>query len=822
MKHILCAGTSPEPDSVELNNRVLVRRAAAEGMVLLKNDGMLPVMDKRIALYGSGARRTVAGGTGSGAMHERYDVGIEQGLLDAGFEITTKEWLNRYDDFYDASYRSWKEHIEDLVKDMRNPMQILGTRIANDFVYPTGIPVEKNDLQDGVKDCFYVLARQGGEGHDRKDVRADYELDDLEMENLRKICGYYENVCVVINCGGILDCEFLDELPVKALFFIGQSGEEGGHAFADLVSGRQNPSGKLSDTWAMHYCDVPSAGIFADEGGDPTVQDYREGIYVGYRYFDSFGIKPRFRFGFGLSYTAFDIHTSHVFQKGENLEIEASVRNTGSVSGREVLQVYATVPFGKDGNEYQRLIGFMKTKELAAGEKEDCFISVPLKKLAVYQEGTSSYILSCGTYILRIGNGSGNTQPITCFTLKEDVTTEVCTKICPLRPELEEMIPPARKRENLTGVPEIDIDPASIGKIVHEYIALPVYPDVSVQEKIESMSVHDLAAITVGNTLFGRDPYVCAVGASGNTNSGLLDSCGIPNIVLSDGPAGLNLTAEIVETSDGEIKSTAMYPQYDFGFFGKMLRSRLGKPEDGTMHYQYATALPCSTVLAQTWNTDLLREIGTGVGAEMEKFGVTVWLAPGMNIHRNPLCGRVFEYYSEDPYLSGALAAALTEGVQSHPGKFVSLKHFCANNSEAKRDHSSSNMTEKTLREIYLKGFETAVEKCMPGTIMASYNKINGAYSTNNYDTLVKVLRNEWGFDGVVMSDWNATSKKSDTADILKAASCGCDLTMPGEDGQIEDIVKGIEAGAVAVDDVKRSAGRVLALIRRNTAAECR
>ena len=572
----------------------------------------------------------------------------------------------------------------------------------------------------------------------------------------------------------------------------------------------------------MKYRDVPSAGIFADEGGDPTVQDYREGIYVGYRYFDSFGIKPRFRFGFGLSYTAFDIHASSVRQKGENLEIKAAVKNTGSVSGKEVLQVYATVPFGKDGNEYQRLVGFLKTRELSSGEKEDCLISVPLKRLAVYQEEISSYVLPSGTYILRIGNESGNTQPIACFTLAEDVTTEACTKICPLSTELKEMVPPVRETEDQSGIPEIDIDTACIEKKVHGYDALPVYPDDSVREKIESMSLHDLAAITVGNTLFGRDPYVCAVGASGSTNSGLLDSCGIPNIVLSDGPAGLNLTAKIVETADGEIKSTAMYPQYDFGFFGKMLRSRLGKPEDGTMHYQYATALPCSTVMAQTWNTDLLREIGTGVGAEMEKFGVTVWLAPGMNIHRNPLCGRVFEYYSEDPYLSGTMAAALTEGVQSHPGKFVSLKHFCANNSEAKRDHSSSNMSEKTLREIYLKGFETAVEKCMPGTIMASYNKINGTYSTNNHDTLVKVLRNEWGFSGVVMSDWNATSKKSDTADILRAASCGCDLTMPGEDGQIEDLMKGIEEGSVTVADVKRCAGRVLALIRRNTVAECR
>ena len=270
------------------------------------------------------------------------------------------------------------------------------------------------------------------------------------------------------------------------------------------------------------------------------------------------------------------------------------------------------------------------------------------------------------------------------------------------------------------------------------------------------------------------------------------------------------------------------YKRYFFGFAGMALKSQMADPAEGIVHYQYATAWPCSQLLAQSFDVGLLEEVGDAVGAEMEAFGVTVWLAPGMNIHRNPLCGRTFEYYSEDPLVSGRLAAAIVRGVQRHPGKGMSVKHFAANNCELERNMSSSNLTERTLRELYLRGFEIAVRESSPMTVMAAYNKINGVYCTNNYDLLVKVLRNEWGFEGLVMSDWDSMkasredSTKPATGDVQKALEAQCDLIMPGRPDQCEALQKGFNSGVVKLKDLRRSASRVLEMIRRNTVLESR
>ena len=827
MKHIVKAPVTPEESIQERKGRALARAAAAEGVVLLKNEGVLPIKEKKIALFGSGARKTVVGGTGSGAMHERYSVSIEEGLKNAGFEIVSEEWINRYDTFYEEAYQNWHDHIEELVKDIANPFQVLGVKIQNKFVYPTGIPVTEEDIKKA--DCdtaVYVIARQAGEGNDRSAQEADYYLDQLEYENLKMIAEHYKRTLVVINSGGIIDTSFMEELPIGALLFYGQGGEEGGNAFADVASGRVSPSGKLTDTWAKRYEDYPSAGIFSVES-DPKVQDYKEGIYVGYRYFDTFHVEPRYHFGYGLSYTAFSLETKTVTVRDGNVTLEVEVGNTGEAAGKEVIQVYGSVPYGVHGSEYQRLLTFAKTKELAPGEYERIRLSFELRELSVYEEESASYVLEPGNYILRVGNASNQTKAEAVLRLAERKVTEICTNICPLKKGLEELKAskcsqecPQSRGEAESKIPfDMILNAAEIPVVRHEYEILPVYEDESVKQKIESMTVEQIAQLTVGGTTSGEH-LVTALGASGSTTSKLYEEAGIPNIVLSDGPAGLNLSPRLVVTREGDVKSLDLYEQYNFGSFREFMLSRIGKPEDGTVHYQYATALPCSTLLAQTWNVELVEEIGQCIGAEMEAFGVTVWLAPGMNIHRNPLCGRVFEYYSEDPVVSGYIAAALTNGVQSHPGKAVSLKHFCANNSEVERDHSNSNLSERALREIYLKGFETALKRCNAKTIMASYNKINEVYNTNNYDLLVKVLRCEWGFEGLVMSDWNAVSALNNTADVCQAAASQCDLIMPGEAGQVEAVCEGVKNGTVDLDDLKRCAGRVLSLIRENTVIE--
>lgn len=824
MKKIIRGGTSHEPSSMELANRELARRAAAEGFVLLENDGILPLKKKRIALYGSGARMTVKGGTGSGAVRERYSVTIAQGLEHAGYEITTGEWLDRFDRFYADTYEAYRQDMEKKVEGIKEFYRILG--MIPPFEHPTGIPVTGEDVTDSACDtAIYVLARQAGEGNDREDKQGDYRLDDVERENLEFVSKAYQNFIVIINAGGVIDVSFLDSLHVSTLVYFAQGGEEGGNALADVLSGKVNFSGKLATSWAYRFEDLPSNSTYSYLGGDKYNQEYSEGIYVGYRFFDSFGVKPRYGFGYGLSYTDFAVGCEGTSVERGWVKMTASVTNTGAVPGREVVQLYATVPFGTAGAEAKRLAAFAKTKELAPGERETVTLKIPMKQLACYDESRAAWVLRGGEYILRLGSSADSAVPTAVLILKKDAAIELCVNVCPPQHEIEEIVPPTRPKEDTSGLPVFSMDGFLPETEVHTYDT----PEEETDCLVEGMTPEQLATLVVGGGTSNKSLQVMAMGASGTTTPALYESLGIPNAILSDGPAGLNLTSQIVELPDGSVKAARVpetleaYRRYFFGFSRIALMSQMARPEDGVVHYQYATAWPCSQLLAQSFNTDLLEQVGDAVGAEMEAFGVTVWLAPGMNIHRNPLCGRTFEYYSEDPLVSGKMAASIVRGVQSHPGKGMSVKHFAANNCELERNMSSSNMTERTLRELYLRGFEIAVKESEPMTVMAAYNKVNGVYCTNNYDLLVKVLRNEWGFKGMVMSDWDAMKAditdctKPASGDIQKAHAAQCDLVCPGRPDQIEALMKGLDSGAVDIKDLRRSAVRVLRLVRANT-----
>lgn len=363
-------------------------------------------------------------------------------------------------------------------------------------------------------------------------------------------------------------------------------------------------------------------------------------------------------------------------------------------------------------------------------------------------------------------------------------------------------------------------------KVLNKYSPKKV---TAIYQRIFDEADEQIVELVVGPGVAATGLQVQALGSSGNTTGKLYDELGIPNTVLSDGPAGLNLSAWIVQLPDGSVKGALIpenieaYKRYLFGFNRIAMLSRMAKPEQGTMHYQYATAWPCSQLLAQSFDPELLYKVGDAVGREMEQYGVTIWLAPGMNIHRNPLCGRTFEYYSEDPLVSGKMAAAIVRGVQSHPGKGMSVKHFVANNCELNRNRSSSNLTEKTLREIYLRGFEIAVKESNPMTVMASYNKVNGLHVVNNYDLLAKVLRNEWGFRNTVISDWDSmkvNAKEPEvplTGDVQKAQANQMDLVCPGRDDQKVAVLNGLKSGKVKRSDLERSATRILRMIRANT-----
>ena len=337
--------------------------------------------------------------------------------------------------------------------------------------------------------------------------------------------------------------------------------------------------------------------------------------------------------------------------------------------------------------------------------------------------------------------------------------------------------------------------------------------DKQIQKLADSLSAKELVSLIVGGSLVGNC-YNNTPGAVGRTTSNLVKK-GIPNINLCDGPAGLNVFPEMVITKSGAQKYLNRMPDsYNWGILKKLSPFIMGKASDGQLCYQYMTAWPCATLQAQTWNLPLIQQIGFAVGREMVEIGATLWLAPGMNIHRNPLCGRNFEYYSEDPYLSGKMAVAVTKGVQSHKGVGVTIKHFCCNNQEDNRTHVSANASERTLREIYLRPFQICIQEAQPWAVMSSYNRVNGEYVNNNGRLCTNVLRKEWGFDGLVMTDWSATG--NGVGDHWRCPGAGNDLIMPGSGKARKELVVGLKKGYVSFTDVKKSAERVLQIICRS------
>lgn len=818
MKTIVLGNRTSEPTSLELENRALARSFGRDGMVLLENDGTLPIKKGPIALYGAGARMTVKGGRGSGEVRNRYSVSIEEGLINKGYEITTTEWLDEYDKFYGDTYEAYRLDMEERVKGLTDFHAIQKAMIP--FTYPTGMKVENKHLTL-CDTALYVIARQAGEGSDRENKEGDYQLSSVEKDNLEFISKHYKNFVVVINVGGLIDLSFLDSIHVSAIVFYGQAGEEGGNAFADLISGDYPFNGKLTLSWPKKYSDVPSSDVFSSYSYDKYDQDYIEGEYVGYRYYDAFGVEPLYPFGYGLSYTSFSIEYLGLKINGENISVNVKVTNTGEKEGKEVAQLYAELP----NASYKRLVAFEKTKLLEEGESEVLSLTFTLKDIASYSEEKASWVLEEGEYILNLGSSSRDTSSVTRLTLSEEKTLEKCKNICPLEKEIEALVAPRKEGVVDSSLPSFSLDNVIINTVTHSYEE----PKVEVEPLISEMSDEEIITLCLGASVNPKVLEVCAMGSSGNTTGELYEKYGIPNIVLSDGPSGLNLSPSIVILPDGRVKAARnkeneeSYKRYFFGANRKALLYKMADPKDGTMSYQYATAWPSPLMLSQCFDRSVMERMGDAVGLEMEAFGVTIWLTPALNIVRNPLGGRTFEYLSEDPLLSGELAKCVVKGVQKHSGKGVSVKHYAANSSENFRNWSSSNMSEKVLREIYLRGFEIVVKDSKPLTVMASYNKVNGLHVVNNYDFLVSVLRNEWGFDGLVMSDWD--SMKADktnpelplTGDVKKTFKAGLDLVCPGRDDQHLALLNGLKKGEVDRADLERAGERVIKLIRKNS-----
>ena len=763
MKFQVYGATSSEESNREREHRKLARQVAAEGIVLLKNDGVLPIQPGKVALYGPGSRMTVKGGSGSGDVRERYSVTIEQGLQNAGFTFPTTEWMDRFRKKYEEDITAWRSDLEEKIKkyNVFQTMQMFIFIGEHPMPYPACTPVLPDELTEETDTAIYVLSRQAGEGRDRRVEKGDYLLSDVEKESLKLLSRHYKKLILIINCGSSIDLSILEEVRIDAVLFFGQGGTEGGNALADILTGKICPSGRLTDTWAMQYADYPSAETFGHRNGDLENEEYTEGIYVGYRWFDRQKIAPRYPFGYGLSYTTFrrDVtDTTHDC-------VTVSVTNTGDCSGKETLLLYIRKPDGRLDHEEKALVAFAKTKTLAPGESQSITVPVELKNIASFDEVRSAFVQEAGKYELILNDTSCGS-----FVLDEERILETVQPIGgDLRTETEERFSP------------------------------------KVHSLLEKLTDWDKIRLVTGGGYSIRC-YNNVMGAAGRTCTTLLKK-DIPNIVLSDGPAGLNVNQSTTVMPDG----TPRYPDglpsdWQWGWLKKVGPLLKGIPGKGKTVYRYMTAWPSETVQAQTWNIDLVEAIGRAVGTEMLEIGVSVWLAPGLNIHRNPLCGRNFEYYSEDPLVSGKLAAAMVRGVQDC-NISACVKHFCCNNKETNRKKSDSRVSERALREIYLKGFEIVVKESDVWSVMTAYNLLNGTYTSENVDLIQGILREEWGFEGLVLTDWD------NLAEHYREVKAGNDLRMPN--GNPARLQANLAEGLITREDLEVCATRVLEFLLR-------
>lgn len=804
MKKLTKASLSERANERELHGRDVAYRAACESIVLLKNEGALPFKGKRIAAFGSGVSRTIKGGTGSGEVNERRSVTILEGLKTRGFEVTTEKWIGDYETEYEKAYEKFKS------KGLR--LTDLQNLISTHFQPPSGRAVAVDDIKfSGTENCIYVVSRQAGEGGDRRLTKGDYLLTDTELADIRLCAENYKHFVLILNAGSGIDMGFLQDVPdIDAILFISQLGSEGGLAVADVLSGTVTPSGKLADTWAKQYWDIPYAEEYSYLNSELDDEYYKEGIYVGYRYFDSFGVEPLYPFGFGMSYTAFRLGKAELTVEGTGVTVRLRVKNTGrKFSGKETVQLYVSPPSGGLDKEHQRLAAFAKTPLLAPGESQDCALCFDLSRMASFRFEDASYVLEKGDYAVRLGTSSRDTAVIAVLRLDREVIISRHRHICPVKNPFIELKREKTAENDPPDVPVIALDAAAFTTEVCRYAVPDTLRDSRVRRFVDSLSIEEMAELVVGVGMNGSGRFMLP-GAVGCTSSKFWDR-GLANVALCDGPAGLRILRRAARNKKGEIKPLDMVFSYFELLPAFVQKAMLGDEKKDTILYQYATAFPVESALAQSWNTELLREIGEAVGDEMLEYGCTWWLAPAVNIHRNPLCGRNFEYFSEDPLLSGALAAAITQGVQSREGCYVTVKHLACNNQEDNRMAVCSNVSERALREIYLTAFELAVKDGGAKGIMTSYNRVNGVYSPNNYDLCTAVLRNEWGFEGVVMTDWFSTSKQKNGAAL--AMKAGNDLIMPGEPIARADIVRGIKQGIIEKEDLRRCCCNVVRAI---------
>ncbi len=744
-------------------------RAVSGGIVMLKNDGALPLKQGgTAAVFGRIQLHYYKSGTGSGGMvNVSKVIGITDGLLDAGYKLD-EQLLN--------AYREWDE---------QNPFDY-GEGWGGEPWSQKEMPLT-DELVSGAASradaAIVIIGRTAGEEMDNKLEKGAFLLSDLEEDMLRRVTSAFDKTVVLLNTGGLIDMSFMDRYPVSAVMYVWQGGMVGGAGTAAVLTGEVSPSGKLPDTIAYEISDYPSDKFF----GSGDMDCYGEDIYVGYRYFETFAKdRVRFPFGFGMSYTSFDITASDFKLDGDKVTGSVNVKNTGSTPGREVVQIYCSAPQGKLGKPARVLCGFDKTRTLQPGESQTLSFEIPLESVASYDDSgvtghKSAWILEQGGYVFYAGADVRSASEAYSLTLPETVVRQCKSALGPLTA--------FKRMVNSSGKPEFEDVPLTGEAFPHDHAKLPAeipqtgdrgirLADVvngknTLEEFTAQLTDYDLSCIIRGEGM-GSPKVTAGTAAAFGGVSDTLTALGIPCACCDDGPSGMRLDC-------------------------------------GTK----AFSLPNGTLLASTFDRPLMTELFTFMGLEMHTNQVDCLLGPGMNIHRHPLNGRNFEYFSEDPYLTGEMASAELAGLHS-TGAEGTIKHFCGNNRETRRHFLDSVISERALREIYLRGFEKAVKKGGAKSVMTTYGQVNGVWTAGNYDLVTGILRDDWGFDGFTMTDWwaniNRRGKAPDKSDFAAMAMAQNDVYMVTADGAAcnDNTLDSLKSGELTRGELQRNAMNIL------------
>lgn len=718
-------------------------KAAEESIVLLKNiNNTLPVKaDEVISVFGRCQIDYFYVGYGSGGdVNAPYQVNLIKGLKDCNANIYSPV-LNLYEDWCEknpVSHGFWG-HWPMCFPEMELEERIVKSAANNSH------------------SAIVVIGRAAGEDRENKLEQGSYYLTDTEIKMLDLVTAHFNKVTVIMNCGNIVDMAWTEKYgdKITALVYAWQCGMESGNALSNVLMGKTTPSGKLPCTIARNYEDYSSSANF----GGKDYNNYEEDIFVGYRYFETFcRDKVLYPFGFGLSYTDFEIKPVSFERKDDTFYITADVKNVGNVSGKEIVQLYVKAPQGELSKAERSLVAFGKTNALAPDESESIHFEFSLYDISSFDDCSKSshkyaYVIESGEYTFYIGNSVRTDMKAGSVQL-EDMVIEQLDEVCGIKDSFERMVAKEKDGRLIIGKEQLASSkpylkdritnnlPAEIGFKGDKGYKLADVKDgkITLDDFISQLNNDELEALTRGQGMMNSDLGVVGnAGAFGGIIPSLREK-GVAPIITTDGPAGIRIK-------------------------------------------KYTSLIPCGTALASTWNCGLVKLLTTVMGAEMLEHGSDVLLAPGMNIQRNVLCGRNFEYFSEDPVLSGKMGAAYVNGIQTN-GVSACPKHFACNNQEVRRTKNDSRVSQRALREIYLKGFEICVKESRPLNIMTSYNKINGVWSHYNYDLVTTVLRKEWGYEGNVMTDWwmqkSASPEFPSIKDNAYRVRAQVDVLMPG------------------------------------------